>query len=358
MNTKSIPSFLALTVWLAALPAASVGAGRPPAREHPMAALRVTSLTNVDVKYSVANQHHVVLRRGPVTAVVVDNEAVDVPDCPGHRAGYNGVAVLKHAKRDANLFVPFYAGLNLEHIHGGGELVEFFEPRKSPMELRVVDGHTVELYQAPTPHTKVESCGRYHLLEDGTIEYTFECVAREENKAALPHGYLGFFWASYIHQPESTAIHFSALEARGVGLRPPFWVEGISPKHGERAAHPPAGPLRDLKHPDDFPIVLAFNRSTLIHVDSWYYGVSHGMAWAQMFRPQDRVWFAQSPSGGGDGNPAWDFQWFVPDFKVGEAYGFVMRAAYVPFESREQVEEATKAHREAWKSKPRSGERK
>ncbi len=64
-----------------------------------------------------------------------------------------------------------------------------------------------------------------------------------------------------------------------------------------------------------------------------------------MFRDRDRIWMAQSPSGGGEGNPAWDFQWFIPDFKVGAAYGFTMRVGYVPFESREQVEQATREHR-------------
>ena len=85
--------------------------------------------------------------------------------------------------------------------------------------------------------------------------------------------------------------------------------------------------------------------SKYVYTKPWYYGVSHSMAYVLMFRSKDRIWLAQSPTGGGGTNPAWDFQWFIPDYKVGQAYGFVMRAAYLPFESREQVDKATRKHR-------------
>jgi hypothetical protein len=73
------------------------------------------------------------------------------------------------------------------------------------------------------------------------------------------------------------------------------------------------------------------------------------MAFVLMFRPDDNVRFSQSPSGGGDGNPAWDFQWFVPQYEVGRRYRFVMRAMYLPFESTEQIVRATAHHRTALK---------
>ncbi len=312
---------------------------------HPLAAEGVTSLTNPRVKYTVPEEHYVVLKRGPVTAVVVDNAAVDTPDVPGHRRRYNGLAVIKHERQPRNLFVPSYAGLNFEHIHDGNsaEIVkEKFEPREFPMQLRVIDPHTVELYQAPTHIHKLESCGRYSILPDGTIEYTFECIPRAGN---YTNGYIGLFWASYINQPEDKAIHFKARKAGSD--TPGEWVRAVTPRHGVSSTHPPGGTLPDLPHDNDFPLTLVFNRSDYEYAEPWYYGVSHGMAYVMMFRDRDRIWMAQSPSGGGKGNPAWDFQWFIPDFKVGQAYGFTMRAGYVPFESREQIERATREHRRA-----------
>ncbi len=312
--------------------------------EHPFAAPQRTSLTNPQVKYRVAKQDHITLKRGDVTAILVNNAAVHTPELPNHRAGYNGVASLTHAKRKENLFVPSIAGLNFEHIHDGTKagLKEKFEPRKFPMELRIVDDFTVELYQPPTGNWKLESCGRYELLADGVMEYTFECIPR---KGGYKYDQIGLFWASYIHQPEDKAIHFigRSKDSPGAGE----WIKGITPKHGVDSTHPPFDQKFAMQVDADFPLTLVNHPSKSVYTKPWYYGVSHGMAFVQMFRPNDQIWLAQSPSGGGQGNPAWDFQWFISNYQVGKAYGFVMRAAYVPYESREQIEAATKPHRKA-----------
>ncbi len=71
------------------------------------------------------------------------------------------------------------------------------------------------------------------------------------------------------------------------------------------------------------------------------------MALVFIFRPGDRVRLTQSPSGGGRGNPAWDFQYFIADYEVGGRYQLVMRAMYVPYESPEQIERISAPHREA-----------
>ena len=287
---------------------------------------------------------------GGVRAVVVDNAAVDVPALRAHRRGYNGLASLTHAKRPHNVFVPLYGGLNLEHIHDGTMKVaqDKFEPRRAPMELRVVNEHTVEVYQAPTPLWRLESCGRYHLLPDGAVEYTFECIPRAATFGAATFGdggFIGLFWANYIDVPEQREIHFRGRPA-GTSL-PGDWIAARSPSHGVDSTHPPAGPLPQLEFVPEFPLTLVNHPSKYRYEEPFFFGVSHDMALAFVFRNADRVWFAQSPTGGGPSNPAWDFQWFVPQYKVGETYRLVMRTVYLPFENRDQVRRSLAPHLKA-----------
>ena len=106
----------------------------------------------------------------------------------------------------------------------------------------------------------------------------------------------------------------------------------------------------DFAHDPDFPLTLVFNRSKHRFVEPWCFGVSHGQAYVQMFRPQDRVRLTQSPSGGGQGNPAWDFQFFIEKLELNRRYQFVMRAMLLPYESADQVERDTRSHRESLSS--------
>jgi hypothetical protein len=308
---------------------------------------RATSLSNPSIKFTRPGRPYVVLRRGDIEAVIVDNSAVDDDVLKGHRAGYSGIALLRHSKRPENLFVPAYAGLNLEHILDGTASADReiqFEPRNHPMELRLIDGHAAEICQPPTFHHALESCQRYELLADGTIELTIEVAAR---KATFGNGYIGLFWASYIHQPESLDIHFRGTPAGSPGAQPPDWIRGVTPAHGVLSTHRSTTDARRFTHDEPFPLTLVHSLSNHLYAEPWYFGVSHGMAFVQMFRPKDQVRFTQSPSGGGTGNPAWDFQFNVPDYRVNHVYQFVMRAAYLPYESHAQVEKATRKHRTA-----------
>ena len=96
------------------------------------------------------------LQGGDLSVVVGDNEAGDGPHA-AHKAGYNGVWSLTHAHQSRNCFVPFYAGLNLEHIMDelfmsadGGDA---YEPRHAPMTLARLSDAAASLTQAATPLT-------------------------------------------------------------------------------------------------------------------------------------------------------------------------------------------------------------
>jgi len=291
--------------------------GEPPAQ---------TTLSDPSIKYTVSDKPYVVLKRGPIQIVVVDNSEVNDPVVlPVHKAGYNGIGSLTYEKQARNLFKSNYGGLNFEYIFDGSAQAEdiFFEPRKAPMQLRVINDTTAELCQAATPYWGVESATRYELLEDGTIEMTFECIP---HRATWKNDYLGFFWASYIHRTESLDIHFIGPKDGG-GTE---WVRGITPAHGVKATHRAVDDSREFAADPAFPLTLAFNFSDHRFTEPWYLGEARGMAYVLMFRPQDQIRFTQSPKGGGSGNPAWDFQWFISQPKVGQRYQMAMRVLYTP----------------------------
>ena len=55
-----------------------------------------------------------------------------------------------------------------------------------------------------------------------------------------------------------------------------------------------------------------------------------------MFDRKENIRFTHSPTGGG-GTPAWDFQLIIPNYRVGERYGFRARIVVKKFISREDV---------------------
>ena len=137
-----------------------------------------------------------------LTAIFIDNS--DFGDY--HRKGYNGIAELRHTFQDSSLFVPFYAGFNLEHIFGGDSLVSLFEPRKNEMDLTRVGKDAVLLHQPKTPLSHTESWTTFKMVPPHYIDITFRCVFHSTD--FFQHGYAGLFWASYIHKPQDKKIYF------------------------------------------------------------------------------------------------------------------------------------------------------
>lgn len=294
---------------------------------------------------------YVELNAGDLNVGVIDNAAHH--ELSGHRAKYNGLAWLKSVKRHENLFVPSYAGLNLELYFDGTETEpdHLYEPRCAPMSLRPVDDTAAILYQAPTPRFQVESWTTFQLVAPNYIDFHYRAIPR----ARTFNGPMGVFWASYIERPEDLALRIPIVDENGER-----WIRHSSPRHGVESTH---------RFPNDtIDLVASSVQQQYMYASSslskwrlakpYYFGVSHGMMYLFMIdepmKPNGSVVrFTQSPSGGGSGCPAWDFQMIVPDYEVDTPYGLSARIVYKPFTSYRDIENEY-AQWQACRSDPRS----
>lgn len=268
-------------------------------------------------------------------AVIADNSEIGE-----HRAGYNGVIRIEAPGLPESPFVPFYAGLNLEHYFDAQarhpDHRVFFEPRHAPMELRRVSDTAVELYQAPTPHYGVESWSRFEAVEPHAVDFAFRMIPR---KPAFLGGFAGVFWASYINAPADKSIYFLG---EGSTLDHPVWVQYCTQLHGRDSTV--------MHESDRFPYVFAGGPGTLFssfsplrYSEPFFYGRFRDHVLIFIFEPGKCVRFSHSPSGGGhtprgdDTNPAWDFQLIVPDYEVGREYGLRARLVCKPWVDRADV---------------------
>ncbi len=268
------------------------------------------------------------LSNAVLNVVFVDNTAFGEE----HRAGYNGIAELTHASQDSSVFVPNYAGFNLEHIFGGDSLAELFEPRKHPMELYKISDSEVLLYQSPTPLSGMESLTIFKLTDSHYIDVVFRFIIHDKN--FFTHGYAGLFWASYIHEPGDKKIYFRGNEE---GSESTGWISAYSTEHGTKSTHLGKKEKDPIYFAPNFNARLASHFSDYRYDQPFYYGRFHNMVLAYMFKPDQGIRFSQSPTGGGELNPAWDFQFIAPDFKVGQEYSFKGRIMYKEFMGENDV---------------------
>lgn len=239
-----------------------------------------------------------------------------------HRAGYNGVWSLVPTGAADSMFVPGLAGLNLEHYFDGwqnGSPEIFFEPRHAPMTLEPgAEAGSAQLRQAATPFWGVESVTTFTARPPNALEMEFRCVPR---CPVFHGGLMGVFWASYMAAPEENALHFRA-EAAGQSEE---WVRFASARHGEASS---------VRGPDDNLVVptsesLRGKLFTSVAPVRWarpyYCGRWREWTYLLLFRCEQPLRFAMSPSGGGSGNPAWDFFFLTPEVEVGREYGLQAR---------------------------------
>lgn len=260
---------------------------------------------------------------GDLTAVIGDNAASGQ-----HRAGYNGLWSLTHRTQESSIFVPTVAGMNLEHIYDGetldpkGETKIFFEPRNAKMTFKKVSDSEALLYQPPTPTFKLESWTTFTLRKPDIIDFAFRCRPTQH---VFKRGYIGLFWASYIHAPEDKSLYF---------LGKPGWLQHCTPAHDVLST---VTPLKEKFEPtfvEGHRSCLYRHLSPLKFDLPFFYGLFGKHMLIVMFDRTEGIRFTHSPSGGGydasarTTNPAWDFQFLVPKYDVLKEYGFKARLIY------------------------------
>lgn len=280
----------------------------------------------------VVAQSTATLKHGDLRAVFVDNSSYGE-----HLKGYNGISELYHKKQDSTLFVPLFAGFNLEHIFDGDSLISFFEPRREPMTLNKKSDTKVVLHQPKTRISKVESWTTFEMVGPHYIDVEFRFIVHDPEM--FDHGYVGFFWASYINLPKIPGIYFKGRKHDQTGGGD--WLYAFSEEHGKNGTHISVKDTFDFYQVPNFNIDLAKEISEYAFTKPYYYGRFHNMVFGYLFpEPEEGVIrLSQSPNGAGEGNPAWDFQYILPDFEVGKPYSFKTRVLYKEWVSQRDIEE-------------------
>lgn len=258
-----------------------------------------------------------------------------------HRSGYNGVFQLISIHQDKNIFVPAYAGLNLEHIFHPHinleERTEFFEPRNAPMTFTKLDDRTAQLYQPPTPITHVKSTTTFRLVDPYYIDMEFRCTP---TKDVFQDGTFGVFWASYINGAMDKSIYFLHGNSRENAV----WQQFCTQMHNRDSTVRAWNDTFRFRFPDSFLDETLFTSfSSIQYYQPFYYGRFQNMVLIYMFDTDQILRLAHSPSGGGgtedgsDTNPAWDFQLIVPKVTVDQEYTMRMRTVYKQWIDRADV---------------------
>jgi len=267
---------------------------------------------------------------GELTAIIGDNTTSG-----NHCAGYNGIWHLTHESNPKNLFVPAYAGWNLEHIfdgHTNGSPETFYEPRYSPMTFRRLSDIEAELYQPPTPTFFLENWTRFKFVEPHYIDINFRFCAHQY---VFKGDYIGLFWASYINAPLDKSIYFQDNNSH--------WAQLCTQQHNGESTVRHVEDDKQLTFGPDYGDALFRHLSPMRYKLPFFYGLFDKHIWIVMFDRTEGLRITHSPSGGGKNNqyqttnPAWDFQFIISDYQVQTEYSFNARIVYRPICSREII---------------------
>lgn len=278
-------------------------------------------------------RHVVHLSGGDLEIDIVDNTAVH----PGRKDLYNGVAVMKHAALDTNLFRWNAAGLNHEHIFDGQkwdrkdtDREKLYEPRYAPMDLTRRSKTTAVLHQPPTLFWRLESTTTFTVVPPHYLDMTYECTTHED---IFERGYIGLFWASYIQTSGDPQIYYIGVDSVGAAVR---WIGNGVSRGGNTVRY-----VRERRSPEfrkDYADLMYTRFASGFYAYPFYYGRFEHMVYIIMFDRTEGIRFSNGVNPKGNyTNAAWDWQFFIFDYEVNRTYEYSARIVYKPFIDRSDV---------------------
>ena len=269
------------------------------------------------------------LQTEELSLVVGDNTAHQ-----DHQAGYNGIWDIRSVHDKTPFFVPNYCGMNFEFI-APKSATDPTEPKDHPTQLLVEEeGRQVTLHQTLTPVHQVESWMRYRTAGPTQVDWTFRY--RLHDPGAFPTGVAGFFFASYIDQPENKAIYLLSRDVYDALM----WVQYCTTFQGQQSAVTWEEDPYEVEF-GEYDHGLYTSRAPIRYTVPMLLGRRGEMAWVLMFASPVGVVISHGMGGGGfvpdqsDRNPAWDFFLYTPAAHLeGEWKG---RLVYEKFQGREDI---------------------
>ena len=271
------------------------------------------------------------LQTEELSLIVGDNSAHE-----HHLSGYNGIWQITSIHDRDPLFVPPYCGMNFEFIAPMSP-TDPTEPKNHATDLRVEEaGREVTLHQPPTPTHHVESWMTYRTAGPAHVDWTFRY--RLHDPAAFPTGVAGFFFASYIHEPENKAIYVLSRDVYDSLM----WVQFCATFQGRDCAITWEEDAYEMQF-GQRDHGLYTSRAPIRYAVPMFLGRRRDMAFALMFERPQGVVICHGMGGGGfvannsDRNPAWDFLLYTDDAASEPEGAWKGRLVYKRFRSRDDI---------------------
>lgn len=253
-----------------------------------------------------------------------------------HKSGYNGISRIIHRtnkglfSRRKNIFVDYYAGLNLEHYFNNNfhDRHEMFHPRNYPMALKRTRENFVELHQDPYAPWFINYDAVFNVTAPNCVDFCLQFTPK--NVTIENSDFLGVFYASYINQPRTLGFNF---------LSDDKWNYFETTKHGEKSTVCGNKSCKDVSFSNRLNKHWLFTQyADILYDKPFYFGLNDKLMYLIMFDDNEKqVRFCHSPSGAGNGNPAWDFFITYPKPEKNKTYCVSGRLIIDQFQSKERI---------------------